>query len=353
MSQERAGQTIRAFSPGDERPLRALFERVFGRTVTEQHWRWKFKRPVAPIENVWVGVIDGEIASQCAAMPVRYHLPRGEAMVMTEVDRMTAPEFRRRGLFTAVAHRAFASWRDGGAALVIGLPNQHTKRQLAALGYEEALPLQWLVRPLRPERILARRLGWRRLSSIRFTTRAWDSLWPLGSRPDPHIEVRPVERAGAEIDTVWRRCASEAAISVVRDGKWVSWRYLESPTVRYTVLLARRAGDATGYAALRVERADDRTVGFLADLVAPRGDAATRSALIARAVELLRESGAEAAATLAIPGSFEHRTFRRAGFVLSWGSFTVCIVPLDPTLPPEIYRNPQSWRLSGGDFDVV
>jgi hypothetical protein len=48
-----------------------------------------------------------------------------------------------------------------------------------------------------------------------------------------------------------------------------------------------------------------------------------------------------------------YQTFRRAGFLFSWGSFTVQFVPLAPDLPSNILRNPQSWNMAGGDFDVI
>src|SRR5262245_55554492 len=36
--------TMRPYHPGDERDLVVLFQRVFGRPITEAHWRWKLKQ---------------------------------------------------------------------------------------------------------------------------------------------------------------------------------------------------------------------------------------------------------------------------------------------------------------------
>ena len=70
---------MRPYQPGDERDLVALFQRVFGRPLTETHWRWKLKQLPSPVENVWLAVAqNGNPIFQYAGIPVRYHLPIGE-----------------------------------------------------------------------------------------------------------------------------------------------------------------------------------------------------------------------------------------------------------------------------------
>src|SRR3954469_21051885 len=99
--------TIRAYRPGDEGALVALFERVFGRPITEAYWRWKLKRLPSPVENVWLAVCDDAPIFHYAGIPTRYRLPAGEVTAMVSVDTMTAPEFQRRGLLSTVGRHAY------------------------------------------------------------------------------------------------------------------------------------------------------------------------------------------------------------------------------------------------------
>src|SRR5258706_11274886 len=169
--------SIRAYRPGDERALVALFERVFGRAISEAHWRWKLKQPASPVENVWLAVHGDAPIFQYAGIPTRYRLPTGEVTAMVSVDTMTAPEFQRRGLLGSVGRHVYETWRAAGVPFVIGLPNERWGSRAGALGWEPLFSLQWLARPLRPEAILARRLEWPAPARLTALGVLWDGIW--------------------------------------------------------------------------------------------------------------------------------------------------------------------------------
>jgi hypothetical protein len=348
-----ANWIIRAFRSGDEPALTALFERVFGRAISEEHYRWKLRQPPTPVENVWLAVEGDTPIFHYAGIPTRFRLPGGEALAMVSVDTMTAPEFQRRGLLSAVGRTVYDTWRAAGVAFVLGLPNERWGSRAGALGWEPLFDLKWLARPLRPESILARRLRMPLLARLTPIGAAWNALWRLRQRRDPAVRVRPVERAGAEFDQLWRRCGMDTAVSVVRDAAWVNWRYLDAPTFDYQVLLAERDGHPVGYTAYRVEAHAAGAAGFVAELFAAPADGPARRMLIAETLVALHAAGADNAVVLAVPGSPLERDLRSAGFLHSRGAFGVQIVPLDPELPLDLLRDPQSWNLAGGDFDVI
>jgi hypothetical protein len=350
----RSPWTIRAYRPGDERELVALFQRVFGRAIAEDHWRWKLKQVPSPVENVWLAVLDEQPIFQYAAIPTRFRLNGAESAVMVSVDTMTAPEFQRRGLLSQVGRFTYDTWRAAGIPFVLGLPNQRWGSRTSALGWEPLFPLQWRVRWLRPEALLARRLRWPSLSRLRLVSTMWNVIWDrrLPAR-DNAPDVRPVSTAGPEFDALWQACAPEIRASVVRDAAWVGWRYLSAPALAYQVLLAERAGAPAGYVAYRLETAGERRIGYIAEVFTRRGDDLARLVLIRQAVNRLRLDGADLAVSLAVPGTPPDHAFRRAGFISSWGSFSVEVVPLASDLPLEGLRDPHAWELAGGDFDVI
>jgi hypothetical protein len=321
---------IRAYRPGDEAALVALFERVFGRSISVEHWRWKLKQPPSPVENVWLAVHGDAPIFHYAGIPTRYRLPGGEATAMVSVDTMTAPEFQRRGLLSRVGQHVYDTWRAAGVPFVIGLPNERWGSRAGALGWQPLFALQWMVRPLRPEAILARRARLPALARLAPAGSLWNGFWNSRLGRDAAVGVRRVERAGAEFDALWERGGSSAPVSVVRDSAWVSWRYLDAPSRAYRVLLAERADGPAGYAAYRVEEHPGGRAGVIAELFAARDDAAARRALLGAALEALRADGAETAATLATPGTPLERDLARAGFLRRRGAFSVQIVPLAP-----------------------
>jgi len=344
--------TIRPYRFGDERALLGLFQNAFGRPTTEDHWRWKLKQQPSAVENVWLAVFDDKPVFQYAGIPTRFWLSQTPASTMVSVDTMTAPEFRRRGLLTQVAGRVYAEWRERGIAFVIGLPNEKWGSRASALGWQALFPLQWLVRPLRPEAILARRLNVPFLREATFPAAMWNRFLKGRVRRDPRVTTEPILHAGDAFDEFWDSCKAEWMFSTVRDRAWVDWRFLSSPTHAYQLTLARRDGKPSGYCVHSLTSTQGRTSANLVELFVARTDYATRDTLLSELIESLLALKAEALFTLAVPGTPPCSWLRRVGF-FPRHAFSVQLVPLSAELPMAAMHDPNHWNLTGADFDVI
>jgi len=329
-----------------------LFQNAFGRPTTEDHWRWKLKQQPSAVENVWLAVFDDKPVFQYAGIPTRFWLSQTPASTMVSVDTMTAPEFRRRGLLTQVAGRVYAEWRERGIAFVIGLPNEQWGSRASALGWQALFPLQWLVRPLRPEAILARRLNVPSLREATFPAAMWNRFLKGRVRRDPRVTTEPILHAGDAFDEFWDSCKAEWMFSTVRDRAWVHWRFLSSPTHAYQLTLARRDGKPSGYCVHSLRSTQGRTSANLVELFVARTDYATRDTLLSELIESLLALKAEALFTLAVPGTPPCSWLRRVGF-FPRHAFSVQLVPLSAELPMAAMHDPNHWNLTGADFDVI
>jgi GNAT acetyltransferase-like protein len=350
-SEPRGEIAIRSYRNGDEQALTSLFESVFGRRMSEREWRWKLA-PTFKVPNVWLATHSDRPIFQYAAMHTRFKLDERAHDVMVSVDTMTAPAFRRRGLLTEVATRAYEAWRDAGIAFVIGLPNQQWGSRANALGWRELFPLQWLARPLRPEALIGRRLGLPGLGSVHTFGAAWNRFANrrLSRRSD--VEVTQVESAGAEFDVIWDRCRADTAFSAVRDSEWIERRFMSSPARNYQVLVASERNVPTAWLTYSVNRDGGRTTAQLTEILAKEGDSASSAALMLELLRRLREHDADLLYTLAVPGSPLFAWFRSIGFIRG-PSFGVQLVPLATDVPLERFQSPRAWRITGADFDVA
>jgi hypothetical protein len=343
---------VRPYCTGDASGLVGLFQQAFGRTITQDHWQWKLRGQASPVDNVWLAVAGEQPVFQYAGIPVRFALSHTTVTSMISVDTMTAPQFRRRGLLTKVATRAYDAWRDAGIAFVLGLPNEQWGSRAAALGWQPLFPLRWMVRPLRPEALLARRLKLPLLRRASVVSAAWNRLSNLRLRRDPALQTESIQRADEVFDQIWRHCKADWMFSTVRDRHWINWRFLSSPSQTYEMIVARRAGNAVGYSAHRIVTTAQGTYGQLADLYVARADTAARDTLLAMLLETLHSADAESLYTLAIPGTQNFHWLRRAGF-FPRHAFSVQMVPLSARLPMDLLRDRSRWNLSGADFDVI
>jgi hypothetical protein len=344
--------TIRPYRSDDERALVELFRRVFGRPTTQQHWRWKLAQQASPVDNVWLAVSGEQPVFQYAGIPTRFLLSQRPVIAMTSVDTMTAPEFRRQGLLTQVAMRAYEAWRSAGIAFVIGLPNQQWGSRAAALGWQPLFRLQWLVRALRPEAILARKLNITWLKQASFVASLCNRVLNLRLRRDARVQTERTRHADEAFDQIWEQCKSDWMFSTIRDRHWVDWRFLSSPSQLYELNLARRAGVAVGYSAHSLVRSEQAISAHLAELFVARADRAAHDTLLFDLIEALVAAGAESLSTLAVPGTRQYHWLRSAGFIPRH-AFSVQLVPLSAQLPHSVMLDPNQWSLSGADFDVI
>ena len=364
MEEGTEGWHARLYRPGDEDGIGSLYARVFGYSRTPEWWRWKIKTLPADVESTWVAVAedDGRIIGQYTGIAIRMKLSGVVRPAVINVDAMTAPEFRRRGILLHLGEAAKEHWRASGFAALVGLPNEQWGSRTVAFGWKTMFPLTWLRFPLHLGRVLARsgRLpqaisGPARLMG-EIVARAWSRprIGRLGryTKPDG-ISVEEIHTAGSELDLLWERLEKHYDNCVVRDRQYVEWRFLTALPIPYKVLLSRREGQLTGYVAYRPSGPRDTANGYIADLLTAPDDMASAHALLGAALTDMWEAGAGVALVTAVPESALYALLRSAGAMPVKAGFHYDIIPLDPSLNASNIANPQTWLASGSDSDVV
>ena len=96
-----------------------------------------------------------------------------------------------------------------------------------------------------------------------------------------------------------------------------------------------------------------RIAALIADLFTGPADEPARLALVALALRMLYDLGAEKVATLTLPTTPLYHSLMQAGFRPALGAFTVKARPLAQALDLDTMRDPAQWYLTGSDFDVI
>ncbi|MEO6325021.1 MAG: GNAT family N-acetyltransferase [Thermoanaerobaculia bacterium] len=347
--------TVRAYRPGDETELVALFARVFGKPISEAHWRWKLKAHRCPVENVWLAEQDGRIVFQYAAIPVRVKARDRVVTGFISVDTMVAPEVQKQSLLTRFAPGIYEHWKAEGIAFVCGSPNERWGSMLRTLGLVRLFDLDWLIRPLAPEKTLARRLRLPFLSRLSLVGAVTNAFFNRGLRDGNlfGVSTREVTSADGAFDRLWGSVSPRYVTSLVRDAAFVTWRFFDSPSCSYRVLLAERDGEPAGYLAFWIkERADVRDA-YLVELFCAPDDRATAAALLLRVVAIAREARVEKLLALSVPETFLHEFFHHAGFRKGPGRWNVVLSPFDAGLAMNDLSQPRSWYYAGADTDYA
>jgi GNAT superfamily N-acetyltransferase len=358
---------VRPYREGDEHGISKLLHGNFPDTLEpdsiKKTWSWQFRNRFVVSPPVVVAEIDSEIVGQYALMrfPMSYQGATIKGAISTAT--VTDKRYRGRGLFTRLAERLFEDMERDGCEIVFGFPNaQSIHGFISRLGWFEvnAFPLHLRIVDFFP---LARKyLGDHVLSRIvakicGIATKGAFRRHEHGSN-GYEIELAPLGTFPDRMDDPWKTSAISERIGVVRDRRYLEWRYLEKPFFAYELYTVTKHGDLCGcFVTYLAEKFGLRTV-YVMECAAAGDSHEVYSAILGKLEDIARKRKADSVSMLLMPSHPQYGLFRKAGFVR---------VPRK-LLPQEIYfaakvisktvdtmylKDPRNWYISWGDLDVV
>lgn len=337
---------VRPYREGDEESVLELFNAVFAegdpnyRDRSVDHWRWEFLRNPAG-NQVVLGIEPpssehprGRAIAQYACLPAVVNL-RGERVMCGQgIDSVVHPDYRRglkrEGAFLKVAKYYFEHYGIPSVnAFGYGLPNQKAYRVgVRMLNYVPiAAPLPTIARNL--------------------FDKSDDSEIGHDAAPGRVVEV---SRFDGSADALWNRIEAGFPMAIVRDARYLNWRYADCPSVRYRSF-AIVNDDGSWRAAFVVrENWTGPPILALCELICAHDDFAALARILTESVAFARRSGQQRVETW-IPDS--HPFFTAAlgrGFLTENSPFNLCIKIYRPEITPEWAK--ANWWYTIGDSDV-
>lgn len=335
--------SIRAYQPGDEKGLVELFNAVFGVDRSLERWYWQFKDNPVGEQYIRVAVTEsGDLVGHYGGIPVFANWA-GQQLVITQVvDVMADPSVRgglsrRSGIFG----RMLASYIEeclgpGRAALGYGFPPIGNLRLGRQLGYRELHRVQ----------TLAKRIAEHHSFSLPA------SIAGLGWVVEIVDDLHPV-------DDLWMRCRTKMPVAIVRDARYLEWRYKRHPEFHYHFVVVRRrlSQEWAGLAVLRLgvgkELAflgQDETTACIVDWLVPPSERVAAELLTAECEAIGRRKGMCSLHTWFRPGSPYWDLFTANGYEPQPTPMYLTARPGIEGLSLEWARN--HWYYTMGDSDL-
>jgi GNAT superfamily N-acetyltransferase len=341
---------VDSYRPEDRRAVEALYRRVFGTDAAEAsrlRWDWQYGRnPNNPSGTpvIWIAREGPTIVGQYATMPVRLWVGGREVDASWGMDVMVAPERQRQGIGEVL----FRTWdRHTGASLGLGL-SESSHRLFQKLRWPEPGPVPCLVKPL--TRRAFRRASWPE-SVNRLVSAVTLPLVKVVARTRPlRAEIEMIRRFPPEFSELWERLAPKFDFSVRRDARYLNWKYIEAPHVRYSVAALKREGRIDGYAVYRHRREPRGRVTCLVDFLVDPDDEPGMKTLLRWIDREARAEDSDKVRAFALHAGYR-RLLKRSGYfqVKSTMDFTVKVNGVD--LPADFYQNTDRWHVTLGDSD--
>lgn len=327
--------TIRPYQPGDEAGLLRGHNLTFSPQRSLAHWQWKFRDNPTGQVHTMLAVHETEgIVGAYVTLPVRVLADGKECLAGQCIDLYVLPEHRRHskrpGLFVNLALAHYEQW--GGRQ-----PHQN------------AFHFGW---PIATWRIGQKYLRYE-------IVRDWDFLFqevpPDGFRAravPSDLEVRTAARFSADTDALWDSLKQQSRLSIVRDAKYLNWRFADAHDATYELCECRErtTGRLRGIAVLTQRDFLFPATSFVADWLVPANDYDVTLALVGHAEQRANAQGSRVLATL-----FQHLDprflhFQHLGFKVYGTSYFQVVIPfsLDDT---QFFKD--HWYHTAGDSDLV
>jgi GNAT superfamily N-acetyltransferase len=340
--------SLREYREGDEEQILELHRIAMNKSEDFQWWKWMCQDGPAGPAAIMLAETKQGLVGHHASLPVFIKIGEKITRGGHGFAVMVHPDYRHQGIFKAMGIELSKSAEARSRSISYGSPNDQSRP-----GFTKWLHnIDMFEIPL-----LVRIVDWGSVLKSRYRIpalvgNAWEHL--ISRTPLPRnsgVVVEPVASFDESIDKFWLKASQLKPIMVVKDMKYLNWRYVAKPGNEYRLFVAKRHGETAGYIVLKM-RAGGSNRGFIVDLLALPGEETAAEALIIRAISYLKGEGAAMVFCAMMEDTPCYRLLRKLKFMRRPGEHLNVRI-FDRSIPEEFVTNPGNWYYVAGDDDTI
>ena len=258
-----------------------------------RHWDWKYEdNPFNPDREPYILLLQEH--RQLVGMYGRLFFPAvidGTVhLVHHGCDLVVHPAYRGHGLSARLRDRDLIE-----SAIHFSWQNE-ASYQVARRDGTAGVPYRALVRPLDVSVMVRHVVGdrWLSRAASSLINRALQHMPPV-RRQTPEVAVTRIPSFDDRFDRLWQRCGGGYRAMIVRDRRYLEWRFSQRPDAEYRIAAATRGSDLVGYMVTRCADRNGARWGYLVDFLVEKRSAPVFAVLVAHAVDDLRQQRASLA----------------------------------------------------------
>lgn len=349
---------LERYQPGDETRVLELFQTVFGKPRSLEHWTWQFKRNPygGPFVSMARRVRDGAVVGSYSVMPIQLNVVGRAVPACQSVDTAVHADFRGQRIFEKTASDCYEWCASAGLQAVVGFPNSSSYP-----GFMRSLAWKRIVFPTAHVRRLSMKAGLARVLGAAWLGALCDAFYRFAVSLDlearravlrrivgQHSPFNVSRQVPEGYEKLWNAWKSQEALSVWKDTKYFQWRYDENPDHEFTYLYLTRDG---GIPALAVGVELDGAL-VLCELMVGGRDVPSGRLLACEICRYAMDRGLRAVTFLGhdaglfedVLEGFEHER----SYTNVFGGRVLAAGPLAEDLP-----HADNWTITFGDGDFV
>ncbi|UCF07695.1 MAG: GNAT family N-acetyltransferase [Thermoplasmata archaeon] len=352
--------TFRDYRSGEEGQINDLFNSIFDKKRSMEHWRWEFTANPDG-QKVLVGEDDGRIFAHLASLHRRIKIGEAETLASLEVDGMTHPDFTRRGVFVTLGKSLLSELDREGFGLAFGFPNEKAVFGHRRMGALELFTPCLLIRPLNFKRISEKMFANRLTARLSrgFSRLAFTVFFRVKKAGIPRdVSIKDIAHFDERFDTFWAAASKTHRVILKRNSSYLNWRYIEHPGKHYKILAAEKKGNVLALVVFRVKEMYGLKNGAIVDMLALPKNENVLHGLLIKAVEELAKGDVDLIACLIPKWSDYYKVLKKCGFArcpkqLNPKDRPLIIYPLSDKIALDVIKDPLAWFITWGDTDVM
>jgi len=359
---------VRAYKEGDENKIFELMKVVYHeknliREKWLRWWKWMFTENPVGIARIWLAEHNGKIVGHDPMILADIKVGTEIVKVYQNIELMTHPDYRHQGMFLTLEKKALEEAEKEGINIIIGFPNNAAYPGHIKNGWFDISSLQIGSKPLRLERIIKATIKNKFLKTIYTVFGNLIIYLFYREKKMPVSDGLIISRIASfddDIDDFWKKISNEHKIVIVRNKKYLNWRYVNVPDVEYMIYVAREKGEICGYIVLRCVDEKDMKSGSIFEVFAPLERPDITSSLLSKAEEYFKSQDVDLIFCSMIADKRLCKIFRKKGFIFSdflISRFTdrgqFCAYTSHPNIPKTFFMNKKNWFIQLGDSDFV
>ncbi len=329
--------------------LSAMDLSVRGRRLGTDFWPWLYFGNPAGAGTAVVALAGRRVVGKLGRVPVRV-TAGGEGLTAELGEGLTLlPEVRTWTNFRALCEAAVLAKPEQKAAFSFGFATPYISKLHAAMGYPVLGRVPMFAGVLDGTRMLAAR-GFARPAAMAAGAAA-RALFGLKRRhrAAAGIDLAEIASFGEEYDALWRSTEPRGGVAIVKDARYLNWRYVQCPAASYRRVAAWSGGELAGYIVWR-DRGPNND-GYVLEFACKGNSRPVLSALLLAALEDMARND-----TGLVMASFPAsaacvRVMRSAGFG-AWATrlknMSLIVTPRPGECRPE--RVAGAWQYTLGDW---
>ncbi len=323
--------------------LAATVNTSFGSQVSLARFRWLYLDNPDGRAVAWLAIDDrtGDVAGCTAVSPRRVRLARVRRPVKAWNcgDFSITARYRTMGAAVKLRRAARDGIDSGQSPFLYAHPNDRMLPVHLQVGHS---PLGRMVRYAKPLRLCTRSkvANWLSRTALRLCGA------DIAVRRRHEIEVVSSQVLPDDIDAIYERAAERMGTAVVRDRRYLEWRFALNPEERTEMLIARERGRPTAYLIFVLKDG----AGSIKDWLGV--DTKATEQVFAAFLREMRRRDARSASVTLLETHRDRALVRRFGFIpRPEVSTVVTYAPAAGTLRSDV-ADPAAWYMTIGDRDV-